>query len=92
MRLCALLILVGALAGCAQLREAGQAIKDATVDVVSEIPGALDAGLDAVIADVPKAVGEVVNDPSPGTAAKVGIGALITFIVGAGGYLATKRR
>lgn len=74
------IILVGALAGCAQLEEVGRSIG-----------GAVSAGVEAVAGEVPEAVEELANDPSPGTAGKVGVGLIITFITGAAGYFAVKR-
>lgn len=79
MRLFSVIVLVGALSGCAELQEIGRATGKAVA-----------AGVDAVVKEIPEATKEIVNDPSPGTAAKVGAGLVITFVTGVAGYFALR--
>ena len=92
MRLFSVIVLVGALSGCAALEEVGRAVKDTAADVAREIPEIVQAAAGAVAEQIPEATKEIVNDPSPGTAAKVGVGLLITFVTGAAGYFAIRKR
>lgn len=81
MRLFSVIVLVGALSGCAVLEEVG-----------TSLGGAAKAGLEAVGAKAPDAVQEIVDSPTPGTAVKVGIGLVLTFVTGAAGYFAIRKR